>query len=194
MVDRESEIRKHISDMLAVEEHFLEAVERQRQDERVREHLEANRLLIELERVLRSHNETLRTLSEQYGAGGESLVKKAVTEALGFMAGLYGKVRDHKVSRMLRDDYAALSLAAMSYTALHTFGLAIREARLSDVALRHLEDLTPILIEISRVLPQLVVAEVGDRLDKQVDATAVQAAVQNTQRAWETTSERSVGT
>ncbi len=186
MVDRESEIRKHVSDMLAVEEHFLEAVERQRQDERVREHLEANKLLIELERVLRSHTAALKQLTDDYGAGGESLVKRAVTEALGFMAGLYDKVRDYPVSRMFRDDYAALSLAAMSYTALHAFGLAIRESRIADLALKHLEEITPLVVEVSRILPQLVVSEVGDRLDQQIDATAIQAAVRNTHRAWET--------
>src|SRR5690606_22476353 len=123
--------------------------------------------------------------------GGESLVKRAVSEALGFMAGLYGKVRDHQMSRMLRDDYTALSLTAMSYTALHTFGLAVRENRIADTALTHLQEITPILIEISRTLPHLVVAEVGDRLDRQVDMTAVDAAVRNTQRAWETSPEKS---
>lgn len=182
--DREGEIRKHVSDMLAVEEHFLEAVERQRQDERVREHLDANKVLIELERILRAHTETLEEVTQRYGAGGESLVKRAVTEALGFMAGLYDKVRDYPVSRMLRDDYAALSLAAMSYTAMHSFGLAIRENQIADLALKHLEELTPIVIEVSRLLPQLVIAEVGDRLNQQIDAAAVQAAVSNTQRAW----------
>lgn len=185
MSDRQNEIKKHVSDMLAVEEHILEAIQRQRQDETVREHLEANKILIEIERTLERHVETLKEFADQYGAGGESRIKKAVTEALGFVAGLYDKVRDHKVSRMLRDDYAALSLSAMSYTALHTFGLAIRENKVADLALRHLEETTPLLIEISRTLPHLVVDEVGDRLDKQVDASASHAAVQNTQRAWE---------
>lgn len=192
MTDQQSEIRKHLSDMLAVEEHILEAIERQRTDEEVREHLEANTILIEIERVLRVHTDALRDLANQYGAGGESLVKRAVTEALGFMAGLYDKVRDHKVSRMMRDNYAALSLAAMSYTALHTFGLAVRESRIAEVALRHLEEVTPLLIEISRTLPQLVVAEVGDRLDQQVDASAIQSAIRNTQRAWDVSADRAV--
>ena len=184
MSDRTTEIRKHLSDMMAVEEHILEAIERQRSDEKVREHLEANKILIEIERVLRNHVEALGTLNDQYGASSESVIKKAVTEALGFVAGLYDKVRDHKVSRMLRDDYAALSLAAMSYTALHTFGLAVKESKVADLALRHLEELTPILIEISRALPNLVLEEVSDRLGGEVETGAAPTAVENTQRTW----------
>ena len=192
MSDQQSEVRRHVSDMLAVEEHILEAIQRQREDEQVREHLEANTLLIEMERVLRAHVDALNELADVYGAGGESFVKKAVTEALGVAAGLYDRIRDHKISRMMRDDYAALSLVAMSYTALHTFGLAVHENRVSDIALRHLKETTPLLIEISRLIPLLVVAEIGDRLDRQVDATAVQNAIRNTQRAWVTEPESAV--
>jgi hypothetical protein len=177
--------------MLAVIEHILEAVERQRADQEVREHVDANSILIDLERVLRTHRDALQDLATQYGAGGESIVKKALTEALGIVAGLYDRIRDHRVSRMLRDDYVALSLAAMSYTSLHAFALAIHEDRLAQAALQHLEDITPIMVEISRTLPELVVTEVGDRLDKRVEIGAIQAAVQNTQRAWEATPTRS---
>lgn len=193
MDNQQNETRKHLSDMLAVESHILEAVERQRQDETIREHLEANKLLIEIERVLRAHTDSLKDLSDQYGAGGESALKRAVSEALGFVAGLYDKVREQKMTRMYRDNYAALSLAAMSYTTLHTFGLAVRENRIADLALRHLEEITPLLIEISRILPRLVVEEVGDELNQQVDSSAIQAAVQNTQRAWNVSSAAPTG-
>ncbi|HEX7071139.1 MAG TPA: hypothetical protein VF190_10050 [Rhodothermales bacterium] len=189
-MDQQTEIRKHLFDMLAVIEHALEAVERQRVDQEVREHVDANSILIELERVLRAQRDSLQTLATHYGAAGESLVKKAMSEAMGLVAGLYDRVRDHRVSRMLRDDYVALSLAAMSYTALHAFGLAIHDESLAQVALRHLEDLTPLMVEISRTIPGLVVSEVGDRLDKRVDVDAIQAAVRNTQRAWEMTPAR----
>ena len=186
MSERLSEdVQRHLSDMLAVDGHILEAIERQRQDERVREHVDTNRVLIEIERVLGEHVRALESLADTYGAKGQSTLKRAVTEALGFVAGLYDKMRDHTLSRMLRDDYAAISLAAMSYTALHAFGLAVREQRIADLALRHLHDYTGILIEISRVLPEVVVEEVADEVGGQVDAMAGRNAVANTQRAWE---------
>lgn len=184
MSDVLSESRKHISDMIAVDSHILEAIERQRQDERVLEHVDTNRMLIEIERTLRDHVQALEALADTFGAKGESVVKKAVTEALGFVAGLYDKIRDHKLSRMLRDDYTALSLAAMSYTALHSFGLAVREQKIADLALRHLNAYTGILVEISRLLPFVVVEEVAEEVEGTVDTAVGHIAMSNTQRAW----------
>lgn len=113
MGNREDTIKKRLSDQLALERHILEAVERQRGEDSLRENLEANKVVIEIEQVLKSHVATLETLADEYGAGTSSLLKKAVTELAGVAAGLYDKVRDQEVSRMIRDDYTALSLAAM---------------------------------------------------------------------------------
>jgi hypothetical protein len=177
-------IQKQVSDMLAVEEHILEAVERQRGDDALRNNFDANKVVIEIERVLKQHVGALNTLIDEYGGRGQSAVKKAITELLGVAAGLYDKVREQKVSRMLRDDYTALSLAVMSYTAFHTFGLAVKEDRIADLALNHLKDLTPILVEISKVLPMVVAAELAAEYDFPVDGTVGAAAVGNTQTAW----------
>ncbi len=171
--------------MSAVIEHILEAVKRQREDETVRNHLDANKVIIEIERVLKQHASALENLAEQLGAKGESVVKKAITEALGIAAGLYDKVRQDKVSRMLRDDYTALSLAAMGYTAMHTFGLAIKEDRIANLALNHLKDVTPLLVELSKVLPLVVAQETKEENDFPVDASAGETAVTNTQHAWD---------
>lgn len=178
-------IQKHTADMLAVERHILEAVERQQEDGNVKSNVRANKVIIEVERTLKRHVTALESLSRQYEGGVESFLKKAVTEVMGAIAGLYDKVREHTVSRMLRDDYTALSLAAMSYTAYHAFGLAISEERVSALAQRHLEDLTPLLVEISKVLPHVVVAEVAEENDDfVVDTTVGAIAEANTQRAW----------
>ena len=186
MSDRNDAIRKHVSDQLSVEAHILEAVERQREDEDARAHLEANKVIIEIERVLKTHIKALETLNKEYGGGGQSAVKKAVTELLGVAAGLYDKVREHKLSRMLRDNYTALSLASMGYTALHTFGLAVKEPRVADLALKHLKDFTPLLVEISKVLPLVVAIEVAEENDFPVDTAAGTTAQKNTQQAWST--------
>jgi hypothetical protein len=183
-------IQKHTADMLAVESHILEDVERQQQDKNVKTNARENKVIMDIERTLTRHVTALESISRQYGEGGEGieqLWKKAVTEVMGTVAGLYDKVREHTVSRMLRDDYTALSLAAMSYTAYHAFGLAIKEDRISALAQRHLEDLTPLLVELSKVLPHVVVAEVAEENDDfVVDTTCGALAEANTQRAWET--------
>lgn len=184
MSTREDTIKKHLSDQIALERHILEAIERQREEDDLRENLEANKVVIEIERVLRSHLTTLETLADEYGASSSSVLKKAVTELAGVVAGLYDKVRDQEVSRMIRDDYTALSLAAMGYTAFHTFGLVIQEQRIADVALSHLKDLTPLLVRISQVLPHIVASETAKDLGITVDPTVGVTASSNTHQAW----------
>ena len=184
MSERKSAIQKHTSDMLAVERHILEAIERQRADDDLREYLEANKVVIEIERVLKGHVAALETLAERYDTGSESVIKKAVTEILGKAAGLYDKVRADKVTRMLRDDYTALSLAAMAYTTYHAFGLAIKEQPIADLALQHLKNITPLLVEISKVIPAVAVHEVAEESDFAVDDSVAADAVRNTQQAW----------
>ena len=183
-MDRQQAIRKHVSDMLGAERHILEAVQRQRNDEKAREHVAANKVLIEIERVLKKHVSKLEALGKEYGVEERSTVKKALTAVFGAAAGLYDQVRDHPLSRDLRDNYTALGLAAMSYTAMHTFGLVIQEKKIADLAQRHLEDLTPLLVEVSKVLPKITGQEVSDEHDLALDDSVVEQAIRNTQKAW----------
>lgn len=183
-LDRQESIRKHVSDMLAVEQHVLEAIERQRETEKVRENVEVNELLIRIERVLKSHVDALNRLSEAYGSEGQSTLKKALTAVFGAAAGIYDKVRVHEVSRMLRDNYTALSLCAMAYTMMHTTGLVIREQRLADVGLDHLKDITPLLVEISKKIPGVTAKEVAEVHPEPVDLSRIGEAVAHTQHAW----------
>ena len=63
---------------------------------------------------------------------------------------------------MLREDYTALSLAAIRYHMLHTTGLALQDQAMADLALRHLKDWTPIIVEISQAVHPVVVQELRD--------------------------------
>ena len=184
-MDRKESSRKHVSDMLSVERHILEAVQQQRDDENVKNHVEANKLIIKIERVLNNHVTALEALAKQYDADTQSSVKKTVTKLLGVAAGLYDKVRgDHPLSRDLRDNYTALSLASMGYTTFHTYGLTVKEDRIADLAAQHLKDLTPLMVEISKVLPSVVVKEVQEESDFATDTSVADRAVKNTQEAW----------
>ena len=186
MSDRLDLITKHIADISALEKHILEAVERQRADEAVKSMVDVNRVVIETERVLKGHLTALDALAATYGAQGESLLKKAAVGILGAAAGLYDKLRESEVTRAIRDDYTALSLAAMGYTAMHAFGLGVNEPRIADLAGRHLKDLTPLLVELSKLIPATTLQELAkENPDMAVATDKVSEAVTNTQRAWE---------
>ncbi len=184
-MNRNTSLSKHISDMLATEEHILEAVVRQRDDEKVKNNVEVNKHIIEIERVLKEHTAALKSLAKQYNVNAEPIAKEAVTKLLGIAAGLYDKMRGkHPLSRDLRDNYTALSLAAMAYTQLHTYGLAIEEQKIATLAEQHLKDLTPLMVQTSKLLPNVTAHEIAEQSDFPVDTSVGKQATDNTQKAW----------
>ncbi len=181
---REKAIRKHLSDILAVIQHVLEAVERQRGAETVRERPDVNELVIRIERVMKAHVGEIEKLIGTYGAARESLLKKVVTGALGAAAGVYDKRRKYELSRMLRDDYTALNLAAISYVMLHTFGLSIGEENVAEVAHRHLTNIPPLLKNIRETIPHAVLAEIAEQDKFAVVSDAGIRALNNLTGIW----------
>lgn len=177
-------LRPYLADMAAVEKHILEALEKQHQSEDIKQFVNAHQVIHRLMDVLRQHVQTLETHLEGFQGGGTAAtVKEAVGGVLGAIAGLYDKVRKDKASRALRDDYTALGLAVISYTMLHTTALGLRQGATAEIALRHLKDLTPIQVELSKIIPQVVLRELSlEGYD--VEPALAQNAVRNTQEAW----------
>ncbi|MFN8456130.1 MAG: hypothetical protein U0401_15925 [Anaerolineae bacterium] len=183
MNNRTDTLKQYVSDMLAVERHIHEPVKRQRDDENTRQHPQAHQLLTQLESILDEHIANLERHLESLGGSVASPVKDAVTSVAGVAAGLYDKMRSEKLSKMLRDDYTALSLAAISYTMLHTTGLALNDQRTADLSLRHLQHWTPMIVQISEIIPGVVVKELTDDVPS-ISTSVTQQAVRNTQQMW----------
>jgi hypothetical protein len=180
-------LRPYVADMAAVEKHILEAVERQSSDDDFKKIPPAQQLVTRIASTLRSHVQALGNHLERFPGGGVAgAVKGTVTGVLGVFAGLYDKVRSETASRGLRDDYTALNLASISYVMLHTSALALNEATTAELALRHLKDLAPLIMQLNEVIPEVVVRELAQE-GKTYDASIVQRAVRATQDAWSTT-------
>jgi hypothetical protein len=186
--DREA-LRPYVADMVALEKHILEAVERQREDESLQQFPAAKSLVLTIETTLRQHVAALENhVAALPGGSAAAAVKSAVTGALGAVAGLYDKIRSEPVSRMLRDDYTALALASISYTMLHTTALAFKQTATADIALRHLQDLTPLLLEVGDVIPTVVVKELA-RQGYPLDDAAVAQAARRIKEVWQEASQ-----
>jgi ferritin-like metal-binding protein YciE len=181
--DQQDVLQQYVGDMLAIDKHIHEAVRRQRDDPKLQEHGDAHQLVARIESTLDQQISELEPQLERLGGSTSSAVKEAVTSALGAIAGLYDKVRSNTASKMLRDDYTALNLAAISYTMLHTIGQALHDQPTADLALRHLEALTPLITGINRVIPLVVAYELIDA-EVDVDTTVGPEAVRLTQQAW----------
>jgi ferritin-like metal-binding protein YciE len=180
-------LQHYVSDMLAVEKEILEAVKRQADDDHVQDHsADAKRIIQRIERLAEEHQQSLDRHLEELGGDPASGIKKVVTAGMGAVAGMYDKLRSESVSKMLRDDYTALNLAAISYTMLHTTGLALQGHKTAELAIRHLRDYAPIIMEINEIIPQIVVEDLREDVEM-VDATSADRAINNTQQAWRPT-------
>jgi hypothetical protein len=176
-------LRKYVGDLLALERHILDAVKQQLGDDRTRLHPEAFALISKLDGVLSAHLRSTEQHLATLGGDAFAPIKEAVGSALGFAAGLIDRVRENPVSKMLRDDYTALGLTAISYTMLHTTGLALKSQPTADLAMRHLKDITPLIVETSELIPTVVAKELVDD-GELVDTAAGEEAARNTQQAW----------
>jgi len=183
MTDNIETVHSYMTDMIAVEKHIADALERQLESEPLQKHGNALRIVRSSKQVLSNHISSLENHLEQNGDSSSAL-KDAVSTALGALAGLIDKGRTDTASKMLRDDYTAFSLAAISYTMLHTTALALGDQGVANTALKHLKDITPIVTEISKVISDVVVSEITDE-GTIVNANAGVEGTQNTQTAWE---------
>lgn len=174
-------LQKHVQDMLAVESHILDLLRRHK-DHEVAAAPESAAALMAGERTLATHVSVLENYLEAIGGSAGGGITRAVANFTGALGGLYARLREHEASRFLRDLYASLSLAAISYEMLHTAALAHRERHLAHVALAHLRELTPLIVEMSKLVPHVVAHEVAEKEGATEDVG--DEAESNTHGAW----------
>jgi hypothetical protein len=182
--ERNETLQKYVSDMMAVEDHIGAAVQRQVEHEDVyKHHPQASQIIQSIAQMTEQHEKHLKQHLESIGGDTAKGIKEVATAAMGAVAGMYDKVRTESVSKMLRDDYTALNLAAVSYTMLHTTGLALNDQRTADLALQHLKHYTDIIMQINQIIPNVVVNDLRNDVPS-VNESSIQQAMQNTQDAW----------
>ena len=183
MRDNKDILQQYVSDMLSLDQHIIEAVERQLGDDRLDEYPGARQIVSSIKRTLTTQVDALEQQLASVGGETSAPVKQTISAIAGVAAGLYDKVRHDPVSKMLRDDYTALSLTSIGYTMLHTTGLALKHNGIANMALSGLKELTPLVVDISKIIPELVVKDLSEE-EVSIDASIGQMAVRNTQEAW----------
>jgi hypothetical protein len=182
MKENKETLQQYVSDMLAVDKHIHETVRRQRDDKQVQADAEAHQLLSRIESAFDMIIEELEQHLKHLGGAPSSPVKEAVATTVGALGSVYDKLRTETVSKMLRDDYTTLGLAAISYTMLNTTGHALNDSMTAQVAARHLRKITPLITGISRIMPLVVARELAE--NHQVNSASAPLSVEETQQAW----------
>jgi ferritin-like metal-binding protein YciE len=167
--DEQHSIQTYVSDMLALEQHIAQPLQRQLDMTDTAKYPEALRVIGQIKSLTDSHATALKQLLEQLGGHAASPVKSAWSSLLGAGAAAIDSVRKTKVSKALRDDYTALNLAAISYEMLYTTAVGLGDTLTADLAQRHLGDYARLVMQIVQVIPEVVLEELQD------DGEAIQA-------------------
>jgi hypothetical protein len=182
MTKEQESLKGHISDMMAVTEHILEAVRRQLEDNDVKSSPQTQSLLSRVEQTLQMQVTSLRTQLERFGTVSTNPIKEAFSQVTGAMAGLYDKVRPQTVSRMLRDDYTAMSLAVVANSMLHTTALCVNDSDCAQVAQNNMSQLASLIIQLGEAVLPEVERELA--AEHRVQPGASQTALANVRRIW----------
>lgn len=178
----DEQIQTYINDMVAVEKHVLNAVNRQLNDDDLSPYPDVRVVLTTVRDRMKSHIDAWEQYLDVYDEDSSTL-KNALTGFLGVAAGVIDRIRTYPVSKDLRDTYTALGLVSISYTMLHTTALGMGNSAVAEIALNHLRDVTPLITRISAIIPRVVGFEL--RADNpELDVTRIDQAIANTQQAW----------
>lgn len=175
-------LRTYVNDMIAVERDVYNAVTGQSEDENVHRHPEVAALISAIATASQNRLASLEVASERLKGTLGATIKEAVAAATGTLAGLYGKMRKHPVSKMLRDDHVALSLCATAYGMLYTTALYFDDEDLSVTSLEHLNGITPQIKKLTSLLPAVVARELAADHPGSPEAAAI--AQEAIEAAW----------
>jgi hypothetical protein len=174
-------LRKYSSDLMSLQHHLLKAVKKQQVSEKVKQK-EAIEILHLLNLKLSELAEEFEPMVAEFGGNRKEEVKSKIANFTGVIVGLIDAARKDPVSKMLRDDYIALSMLAVGYKMLHTTALVRNEDKLAAITDKHLSVITQLIAETSKAVPMIVARELADNME--TAEKVGKKAVQDTQKAW----------
>ena len=184
----EQTIADYVGDMVALESHIEEALDRQLDE--VKDDPTASTAVQSFHDMVKRHRDSLRALQEETGSTAGNPIKAAGAALLGKAAGVIDLVRTEGISKSLRDDYAAFSLAAISYSMLYTTALGLGNQRVATMAEEYLADYAQAIERINEIMPSVVERELA-KDGHQTDAGAVAATREIVPHAWHTAERKS---
>ncbi|MBC8086903.1 MAG: hypothetical protein H7Z40_06530 [Phycisphaerae bacterium] len=177
----------YITDMLALEEHIAKAIDAQVADFRTEQPEFATTLTTAATATAR-HIGALEALTKSRHIDAGSVVAEAVKRAGSVVAGLGAAaidlVRTEKLSKNLRDDYTAYSLAAIGYQMLLTTAISLDDAEVAGHARTHFADYADVIMELSRAIPGAVIQDLRGK-GLPVNANAAELVKEEIQKIWE---------
>jgi ferritin-like metal-binding protein YciE len=175
-------IADYVTDMAALESHIEEALDRQLIE--VKDDPVVSAAVRDFHDMVKQHRDTLTAMEEETGKTIGTPIKEVGAALIGKAAGMIDLLRTEGISKGLRDDYAAFSLAAISYSMLHTTAIALGDSRVASLAERHLRDHANAIMRINDIMPGVVTREL-EKDGHRADNAAVEATREAVLRSWQ---------
>ena len=156
-------LASYLSDMHALEEHILKALDGQLADHDIDAGVAT--VLREVHALCDAHMHGLMALHEaiaEPGQGISGLVKRAASGIFGLGAAAIDLVRTEHLAKNLRDDYTALSLASAGYAMLYTSAMSTKSLAVESTARQFLADHTRSAAAVFGLLPFAVISTLRD--------------------------------
>ena len=175
-----------VGDVVALESHIEEAMDRQLQLKS--DNAELTAAIQRFHDTVRDSKNRAEEYQKQIGSTAGNPVIKVGSNLLGKAAGIIDKVRQDSISKALRDDYTAYNLAAISYSMLHTTAMALGDARTQQFAGEGLRTYASLVQDVNRVIPLSVAVELQENGDiPSVDASVIDNCRAFIDSAWKST-------
>lgn len=178
------DFRGFLNDMRSTELHLEEIIKRHQADQRVQSDPTCAALFRRIRSVLHTHVLTLEEQAATYRQEKSREKEESLPKPPIFVTELAAKTSGRAVSKILRDDQTALNLTATAYSMLHTTGLALDELPLATISLRHLKEITPLVMELGELIPSVVVHELTGH-EPNLDPATAELARENISEAWD---------
>lgn len=182
MADAKTLLQKYVSDMMALESHIYQAIDKQ-----AKENMDDPDVKLKFQtfaETLKQHKDSLSVRLEQLGGAANSPIKEGVAAALGVAAGVIDKFRSEDVSKNFRDDFTALNLSLISYVMLYSTATALGDNDTADLAARNVKDNAQFVMYIQKIIPQIVIGELRENHDIVLDVNAAEHSRKLIQEIW----------
>ncbi len=180
-------LQTYVSDLLALEEHIGKPLDAQIAADSTKQYAQALTVIESIKTVNESHQAALKQCLATLGGHEAGPIKSAWSSLLGGAAAAIGASRKTKVTKWLRDDYTALSLATMSYTLLHATAVGLGDSATAATAKQGLADYARCVMQINQVIAEVVLGELRDD-GETVQTGAAETIRQATNEVWKTQS------
>lgn len=171
----------YTNDLLNFNKHFLSVVRSQKTSDTLN-NTKAVDLLHNIDIALTTQINELENFENLIEESRFEFFKEKAATLFGTIAGNIDTLRKDPVSKILRDDYTALSMLSSGYTMLYTAALVNENENLANFAMRSLERVAQLIAETNQTIPFVVTEELAN---SNTDWNAIaEKALTETQKAW----------